>query len=122
MKIRTGFVSNSSSSSFCAFGVCVEDNRESLEGLGIVFKPEDINAEGEVMDITEILYNAAGDAGLRCHSDYDGGVTYIGLGYPDMGEDETMGQFKVRVKAELRKILPKLEDAAFEHIEESWSQ
>lgn len=83
MKIRHGFVSNSSSSSFCILGVSINSEEyDKIEEMRLIKK-------------TELDYTL----GI---SDYDG---YFAGFYPDkMKEDETLLEFKNRLKAELDKV------------------
>lgn len=80
MKIRLGFVANSSSSSFCLFGA-VMDKRD---GIGKI----------------------AGAHGLECRKMPDDDDHYIGLEWCDVRDDETGAQFKARVKAALEAAFP----------------
>ena len=79
MKIRTGFVSNSSSSSFCIAGIYLENWDDELE---------------EKAD-KEDLFVSSGESG---------DVMYIGLDFCDMLGEETKNQFYARVKEKLEKI------------------
>lgn len=72
MKIRSGFVSNSSSSSFCLYGVYLEpfteEEKERLEELNL---------------------------GLELAWSYEG-YGYVGLPWYEIGGEETGNQFKAR--------------------------
>ena len=84
MKIRQGFVSNSSTTSFCIMG-------------GWVNSPEDCD---DFWDMCE-------SNGLECHSPegYSRGGDYaVGLNFDDMGDDETKAQFIRRVKDLIFKL------------------
>jgi len=78
MKIRLGFVSNSSSSSFCITGIYRDNWDDDLDE-----KAQEIG-----------LYTSCGE--------YDG--MYIGLQFEGMGLDETRRQFEARAKELLVKI------------------
>ena len=73
MKIRLGFVSNSSSVSFCIYGVyvdCPDDEEE------------------------ETLLNSAEKMGLYCRGDQCNEGLYIGRMWSSVGDNETGKQFK----------------------------
>jgi len=79
MKIRTGFVSNSSSSSFLIYGVFLES--EQAERL---------------QDKIDSLWKEK--CGLEDHSpEYADGV-YVGMSWDSIRDDETGAQFKARVE------------------------
>jgi isopentenyl phosphate kinase len=80
MKIRNGFVSNSSSSSFCIFGVSTYNLPKASE---IAQKADEKG-----------MLHGGGDVG-----------EYIGLEYTEMEMDETRRQFENRVKDEINKLM-----------------
>jgi hypothetical protein len=83
MKIRQGFVSNSSSSSFCILGVSVDnDTYDKVDS--ILFKDRILDVESAI-------------------NDYDDSK-YIGLNPSKMKDDETLGQFKDRIVSEAAKL------------------
>jgi hypothetical protein len=84
MKLRNGFVSNSSTSSFLIFGVCIEGNYETSEKIDEI--------------ITKL------NLGLEVHAPGDYDSVYIGQSWDEVGDDETGLQFKDRVTAELVKL------------------
>jgi hypothetical protein len=92
MKIRNGFVSNSSSSSFLIYGTTIDisdidmpdDVEDSYEYLEEKFKDTDIN----------VYY--VGD---------DDGYYYIGKSWSNIGDDETGKQFKNNVENILKEKL-----------------
>lgn len=86
MKIRHGFVSNSSSSSFLIYGIQIPD--EKLR-------------DGNVWDVAHEL---AEEAGLIYFNIGDGGGYYIGRSWSDVKDDETGRQFKDRVEAGVKKV------------------
>lgn len=94
MKIRSGFVSNSSSSSFCIYGVSLNDN------VNLDFLPQDKWGDPEI----EI-------EGLEIHRYSDYGF-YIGRSWDTVKDDETGAMFKKDVEDKLKeafkdKPLPK---------------
>jgi len=82
MKIRTGFVSNSSSSSFVIRGITI--NSSKIENLD------------------DFIYHNNSD--LLIEQDED--LVYIGLSPLDMKETETLKEFTERVLVLLNNILP----------------
>jgi hypothetical protein len=97
MKIRNGFVSNSSTTSFCIYGINGSDD-----------------------DDAKITWND--DSGVKSYHNYEiGDNYYIGIPLTSMKDDETFGQFKERVRNTLRKKLEKeIEDKDFGVMEEAW--
>jgi len=78
MKIRTGFVSNSSSSSFCIFGV--------------------------YENLTEDMIDALEDAGFSVYDPFDSSEKYAGMDCHKMEMDETRRQFEDRVTKKLEEL------------------
>ena len=95
MKLRQGFVSNSSTTSFCIYGAYLDDSEDLAAKLG---------AEIEDDDVYEAVYDKLdGHDDLQVEFDpYDSGV-WVGISWTRVGDDETGAQFKQRVKDTLEK-------------------
>jgi hypothetical protein len=107
MKIRTGFVSNSSSSSFLIYGVEMEQDeaeRLLLEKLGMTQEEYEEKLDG---CISELAYEAFKSTKLSCEVPYDGEYVYIGLSWSAVGGEETGNQFKARVESLIEGALGK---------------
>jgi len=103
MKIRNGFVSNSSSCSFLIYGVYEDSSSilECLKATGIV--PVDTNSFGDwYWDGGEKELN---EKGLIAETPYDGDYVAIGVSYDSIKDDETGKQFKERVAKVLTEIM-----------------
>jgi len=93
MKIRMGFVSNSSTSSFCIYGAIVD--RDDIVALKERLDKIDEDEE----DDYEYMESRAFHLGLEYHTGGDGDDReFIGISWPSIGEDETGAQFKTRVE------------------------
>jgi hypothetical protein len=80
MKIREGFVSNSSTTSFCIYGAFLEDTEEIDE-------------------------EKAGKLGLEI--EYDDYGIYVGKSWPSIKDDQTGGEFKKGIEDQIAKLLGK---------------
>lgn len=102
MKVRNGFVSNSSSSSFMIFGVCLEDEdlrtrlsaplNESIDEDEDTDEDEDYDND----DLYELTEKLTDETGLEVHMNE--GYNWVGLSYSSIGDDETGLQFKQRTQ------------------------
>jgi hypothetical protein len=87
MKIRNGFVSNSSSTSFCVMGV----TKESYT----------LNNFFETDDFYEVLEDSGVD---YCSMDTNHDCIAIGLNIESMSEEETLREFRERARKLLETI------------------
>lgn len=117
MKIRNGFVSNSSSSSFLIYGVEVEDVNKLIEGLNLTDKEkESLEEEGD-WHLSEILEDK-NLKGLEYMNAYDGECHYLGRSWDSVGDNETGLEFKNTIQKKISKLLG--EDTECGTISESW--
>ena len=104
MKIRNGFVSNSSSSSFCIYGTSFDDMDEVKKLLKLDVKEEDDNEEGYTQELKDAL---EGMKNLEYIVDHNNGYIYIGRSWSSIGNKETGEQFKQDVEQSLKTIFGK---------------
>ena len=124
MKIRNGFVSNSSSSSFLIYGVYVNNIDEitlSLIEDGTITEEE--AKDMCVYEIGDIFCDKLGDdSQLECRSiPYDNGI-YIGISPDNIKDDNmTFGQFKQLAVDEIKFHLPGMfGNKDFSWYQEAW--
>lgn len=104
MKIRTDFVTNSSSTSYCLIGADVEGLREKLQNkcqqLVAVYERRTGKKFKQFTDITnygieDLLGLIAPDLSIY-YNDYDYDYGSIGLSIDNMRKHETLGDFEKR--------------------------
>ena len=100
MKIRNGFVSNSSSSSFCIYGAEIE----------VTVAEEDDGDDDAYETASEEMAEKAEKMGLSVHNDYENNSMYIGREWSSVGDNETGSQFKKDVEKKLEKLTGKKQD------------
>ncbi len=101
MKTRNGFVSNSSSTSFCIYGIYIDDC-ESYD----------------CKDLGE-LENLFIDVDIEVHYGYEGGDMYIGKSWAHIKDDQTGKEFKTEIETIIKENLPTYSDG-FDTYEECW--
>lgn len=104
-----GFVSNSSSSSFCIYGAEISDLQEELvKALNM--------DEGEV-DLYEIGEAIESKTGLEFHTVMGEGL-YVGRSYHSIKDNETGKQLKNDVEVRLKQLLGR--DTECSTLSEAW--
>lgn len=139
MKIRQGFVSNSSSSSFCIYGICTEESKieaaliakgateddladgvsEYLYEWSYSYKKREGTLTAEDIAENEKKFFKAED-GFESHNPYYdcGGNIYLGVDWSTIGDDETGSQFRARIEAKFKDLFG--EDTKCSTLEEAW--
>jgi hypothetical protein len=106
MKIRNGFVSNSSSSSFCLVGVSREfedidnliNDNETL--LKEEFQVEELDFDDSKYEYFEFLENRVKNS-VESQVDWECEAFYCGTDIDKMQDHETLLEFKTRVCADI---------------------
>jgi hypothetical protein len=115
MKIRNGFVSNSSSSSFCIYGSSYDlyDFVESCKLINESMK-EEYEENGEWWEIKEKIEK---DTGLEVHVHDESDALWIGRSWSSIGDDETGRELKDGVEKIMKEHFDEDECHTYE---ESW--
>ena len=106
MKVRNGFVSNSSSSSFCIYGTSMDlsDLIEKVRESNLI--PEDeldrLEENEELYEIAELVKEKIG---LSSYQDYENDSIWFGREWSTIDDDETGKQFKEDIKSKLETFL-----------------
>jgi len=94
MKVRNGWVSNSSTTSFCMFGTYYEYSRD-----------DDDDVYDSWLDKIDELCSKYG---LNYCNDYESNMIFIGLNPEQLKDDETGAQFKQRAKDSIDKLFAEI--------------
>ena len=116
MKIRAGFVSNSSTSSFCIYGICLEDY--DLIQKACDLKKIKCDVESDDFEPYEACEELIEGTGLEYRSGPEGEGSYFGISLSNMKDDETYGNFKKRISEKLAEIFGEKMDC--DVMEEAW--
>jgi hypothetical protein len=103
MKVRIGFVSNSSSCSFCIYGMYIDDEK-------LIDKIENDDAFNELLHSENIKIFGG--------MDFVEGV-WAGKSLTSIRDDQTFGDFKKEIEASLIKLFDK-DATGFGIAEEAW--
>lgn len=100
MKVRAGFVSNSSTSSFLMYGIFIEDEEATLELL-----KQNKMADEDTPSLSEWVWNEGEkilkEKGLEADYPYDGEGPAIGRSWDEVQDDQTGKEFKDAVQVEM---------------------
>lgn len=118
MKIRKGFVSNSSSSSFIVLGTSFDNENEEVARL--LGKTVEEVEEGDSYDMKEELESRANKLGLDfSDGGSDGYAYFVGMSPFDIKDNETGAEFRQRVEKALKEFM-KEENVKAVSIKEVW--
>ena len=119
MKIRNGFVSNSSSSSFCIYGSSFDMDEFSKLAEKLGLKADAVDDDDEFdFDEYDAVERACAKFNLEVHMPSESDTFYVGRSLTDIKDNETGKEFKDSVKKNLKELFGRKIDC--EYCEESW--
>lgn len=93
MKVKCDFVTNSSSTSFCLWGISMDiDMFLSANGVNEEDRPGDFIED--IMEKSELDY----------YTDYESDIIYLGISPERMLKNETLAEFEERIKSLLANV------------------
>lgn len=131
MKIKMGFVTNSSSTSFIAWGMQYETS-ELKELFGeLLYEKAKESGECEYNTLEKFLdnyndieyevQNLCEKVGLDCRSWYDADMTYIGISPFNMKSNQTLDEYKIGIIEKFNKLgITDIDKDSLIQIEECW--
>jgi hypothetical protein len=101
MRIRNGFVSNSSSTSFCIYGIYLSNDEKHIKKCYKKFIPN-----GEATDTYEMIEEMLENVEKISFSVYsnDGDGYFIGREWMNIQDNETGKEFKTNVEKNLNEL------------------
>jgi len=121
MRIKSEFVTNSSSCSFVVMGTTISpdeisDEKWAQSGLNMV----EVDGFSEDFDtvVTDLTKSNDLTYSFGNTDYYDTEDVMVGIYYTDMRDDETLAEFKARVKQQIKDSFGVEKDPG--HIEECW--
>ncbi len=109
MKVRNGFVSNSSSSSFLIYGMFLDCSE-----IAKILNLEEMSS----YEIIDELEKRFGKSRITFSSPEDCGGVYIGASWDSIRDDELGKSFKDSIEKEIKNILPTNKNCTT--LEHSW--
>jgi len=122
MKIRLGFVSNSSSSSFCVYGLSLRSidfiNYSKRKNPMTEHEYEELDMDQTAQLVDKIIEKHIKKYKLNNELRYelDDEYVYVGRPYETLGENETGHAFKELAKKILEQLLPNADEINPRHI------